>query len=255
MSNGEVVKQSLADDAGLDEDVISVKLALDVVAVLERGTMEMLIAAVAAQRLHVGHPEMVGEGTDLAHCLLEGVLDLEAQAVETNDIDGVKGSVCAHEEAGTSGGMDHGDEAHQPAGGTPQQVADPILDDHLVLAVDGAWGWLEVAGGLPQGAELDLAAIDPGAASLARPPLLVSGIGDGVGLHPGEQVVVLLEQAGDDLVGGIVGVGDGVEGLSTAAMPRSASILSSRVRRSRLDHTSPSWMRTASGTAKKLEAA
>ena len=93
MSNGEILKQSLADDAGLDEDVISVKLALDVVAVLERGTMEMLIAAVAAQRLHVGHPEMVGEGTDLAHCLLEGVLDLEAQAVETNDIDGVKGSV------------------------------------------------------------------------------------------------------------------------------------------------------------------
>ena len=140
MSNGEILKQSLADDAGLDEDVISVKLALDVVAVLERGMMEMLIAAVAAQRLHVGHPEMVGEGTDLAHCLLEGVLDLEAQAVETNDIDGVKGSVCAHEEAGTSRGMDHGDEAHQPAGGTPQRVADPILDDHLALAVDRAWG-------------------------------------------------------------------------------------------------------------------
>ena len=58
------LKQSLADDAGLDEDVVSVKLALDVVAVLERGTMEMLIAAVAAPRLHVGHPEMVGEGTD-----------------------------------------------------------------------------------------------------------------------------------------------------------------------------------------------
>ena len=34
MSNGEILKQSLADDAGLDEDVISVKLALDVVAVL-----------------------------------------------------------------------------------------------------------------------------------------------------------------------------------------------------------------------------
>ena len=32
MSNGEILKQSLADDAGLDEDVISVKLALDVVA-------------------------------------------------------------------------------------------------------------------------------------------------------------------------------------------------------------------------------
>ena len=113
MDNGKVLKQSLADDAGLDEDVVSVKLALDVVAdTRAKGTMEMLIAAVAAPRLHVGQPEMVGEGTDLAHCLLEGVLDLEAQAVETNDIDGVKGSVCAHGEAGTSRGMDPGDEAH-----------------------------------------------------------------------------------------------------------------------------------------------
>ena len=74
-----------------------------------------------------------------------------------------KGSVCAHEEPGTSRGMDHGDEAHQPAGGTPQQVADPILDDHLVLAVDGAWGWLEVAGGLPQGElSLILLPLEPG---------------------------------------------------------------------------------------------
>ena len=82
-----------------------------------------------------------------------------------------------------------------------------------MLAVDGTWGLLEVPGGLQQGAELDLPAIDPGAASLARPSLLVSGIGDGVGLHPGEQVVVLFEQADDDLVGGIVGVSDEVEGL------------------------------------------
>ena len=103
--------------------------------------MEILIAAVAVPRLHVGHPEMVSEGTDLAYCLLEGVLDLEAQAVETNDINGVKGSVCAHEEAGTSRGMDHGDEAHQPGRrDAPQQVADPILDDHPVRAVDGSLG-------------------------------------------------------------------------------------------------------------------
>ena len=36
MSNGEILKRSLADDAGLDEDVISVKLALDVVALMTR---------------------------------------------------------------------------------------------------------------------------------------------------------------------------------------------------------------------------
>ena len=114
---------------------------------------------------------------------------------------------------------------------------------------------LEGLGVIQQGAELDLPAIDPGAASLARGALLVGGVGDGIGLHAGEEMVVLPEQAGDDLVRGIVGVGDEVEGLLTAAMPRRASILSSRVRRSRLDHTRPSWMRMASGTAKKLEAA
>ena len=36
MGNGEALKQSLADDAGLDEDVVSVKLALDVVVHFER---------------------------------------------------------------------------------------------------------------------------------------------------------------------------------------------------------------------------
>ena len=41
----------------------------------------------------------------------------------------------------------------------------------------------------------------------------MGGVGDGVGLHPRDQVVVLLEQAGDDLARGIVGVGDEVEGF------------------------------------------
>ena len=37
--------------------------------------------ATSAQWLHVGHPKMVGERTDLAHRLFEGVLDLEAQTI------------------------------------------------------------------------------------------------------------------------------------------------------------------------------
>ena len=62
--------------------------------------------------------------------------------------------------------MDHGHEAHEPAGRAPQQVADLILDDHPALAVDGAFGLLETLGVFQQGAEPDLAAIDPGPASL-----------------------------------------------------------------------------------------
>jgi hypothetical protein len=56
--------------------------------------------------------------------------------------------------------MHHRDEPHHPAGWAPQQVVDPILDDHLVLAVDGAFGLLERLGVLQQGAELDFSAIE-----------------------------------------------------------------------------------------------
>src|SRR5215468_2349859 len=99
----------------------------------------MLVAVVAAPRLHVGHPEMIGEGADLVHGLLEAELDLEAQTVETNDVDGVEGGVRAHEEEGASCWMDHRDEAHHAAGRAPQQVADAILDGHLVRRRRGCW--------------------------------------------------------------------------------------------------------------------
>jgi hypothetical protein len=108
--------------------------------------------------------------------------------------------------------MDHRDEAHKPAGRAPQQVAYLIVDDHLALAVDGTFGVFASLGVSQQGFQLDFAVIDLGPASLARAALLIRGVGNGVGLHPGDQMIVIFEQAGDDLAGGIVGVGDEVEG-------------------------------------------
>jgi hypothetical protein len=109
--------------------------------------------------------------------------------------------------------MDHRDEAHHAAGRAPQQVADAKLDGQLVLAVDGAVGLLEGRGIIQQRLHFELLAVLPGRASLARPAMLVGGVRDGIGLHAREEVVVLLEQAGDDLLRAIVGVGDEVEGL------------------------------------------
>ena len=59
--DGQVLKQSLADDAGLDEYMIGVEFAFDGVAVVERLAMKILIAVSAAKRFHVLHPEVVGE--------------------------------------------------------------------------------------------------------------------------------------------------------------------------------------------------
>jgi hypothetical protein len=58
------LKQSLADDSRLDEDVVGVQLAPDGVAVFGRRAMEVLVAAAAAPRLHVGHPEVVAKRAD-----------------------------------------------------------------------------------------------------------------------------------------------------------------------------------------------
>jgi len=65
-------------DVGLTEHVIGVKLGGDRVAIALRLAMQKLIAAVAGQRLHVLHPEVVGERTDQMRRLFEAVLDLEA---------------------------------------------------------------------------------------------------------------------------------------------------------------------------------
>ena len=62
---------------------------------------------------------VIAERTDLAHSLLEGELDLESQAVETNDLFGLQRGVCAHEQARASCWMNHRDEAYQAACGTP----------------------------------------------------------------------------------------------------------------------------------------
>ena len=147
--DGRVLKQSLADHSRMDEHVIGVQLAPDEVAVFGRRAMDVLVAAAASHGLHVGHPEVVAERADQPHRLLERMFDLEAQAVEPNDFDRGQRSVGAHQQAGASGGMDHRDEAHQPAGRAPQQVA-YLVDDDLALAVDGTFGLFEALGIIQQ---------------------------------------------------------------------------------------------------------
>ena len=58
--DGEILEQSLGDNASLDEGMIGAHFAFDTVAVVGRFAMEVLIAVVVAQRDHVFHPEMVG---------------------------------------------------------------------------------------------------------------------------------------------------------------------------------------------------
>ena len=66
--------------------------------------MQILVTISAAKRLHVLHPEMVRERADQTHRLLKAVLDLEAQAIQANDLDGAQGS-SAMEVTNSEGGI------------------------------------------------------------------------------------------------------------------------------------------------------
>jgi hypothetical protein len=63
--------------------------------------MKMLIAIAGAQRGHIHHPKTISECSDLAGRLFEAVFELEAQAIETNDLDSAQGEICAHQQPRT----------------------------------------------------------------------------------------------------------------------------------------------------------
>jgi hypothetical protein len=85
----EVLQQALRDDSCVHEAVIGVELPMDRVAVLLRFAMQMLVSAPPRDSLHVEHPEVIRVGPDRADRLLERDLDLEAQPVDANDLEGI----------------------------------------------------------------------------------------------------------------------------------------------------------------------
>src|SRR5271163_4052035 len=49
---GEILKQTLSDDTGLDEEMIGVEFSFDEIAIVKRFAMQMLVTVPSAQWLH-----------------------------------------------------------------------------------------------------------------------------------------------------------------------------------------------------------
>jgi hypothetical protein len=82
--------------------------------------MHVLIAVSPPKGFHFPHPEMIRQSADLIHGLLEGVLDFEAQTIETDNLGRVQAQIGTHEQAFASSRMDHGDEADDSPSRPPQ---------------------------------------------------------------------------------------------------------------------------------------
>ena len=120
--DGEILKQSLSDDAGLDENMIGSDFAFDFVAIVLGLTMEILVAIAVEQRCHAFHPEMIGESPDLADSLFKTQFDFEAQAVEANNLGGAEREIGTHQDARAAGGVNNHDEADNPTDRAPEQI-------------------------------------------------------------------------------------------------------------------------------------
>src|SRR5260370_22450121 len=101
--------------------------------------------------------------------LLERHFDLESQAIDADDVQGREGQVRAHQQDGAAKGMEYHDEADEDADGTPKWVGGAELQDHTLLAIDGAGRLLELVGFFEQHCDLDLLSVLGGPAPAPRP--------------------------------------------------------------------------------------
>ena len=97
--------------------------------------------------------------------------------------------------------------------GPPEEVEDPEPQGDLLLAVDGARGRLHSLRFQGQGAEPDLFSVLPGAAPPLRSGRRRRQVGNGIAPDTADKVVVPHEEAPHDGAGGVVRVGDEVEGV------------------------------------------
>src|ERR1039457_4211790 len=104
--------------------IVGGQLARDSGAVGVGLTVQVLRAAVARDSLHAAHPEVIVVGAENPQRLLEGQLDLEAQSIAADDVDGRESQVGGEKDAAAAGGMIDEDEADHATSGRQSRSRD-----------------------------------------------------------------------------------------------------------------------------------
>src|SRR5256886_2609601 len=89
--DGQILEQSLGNEAQLDVPLVSGELTADVRAVNLGLSLHILLAAAAADGSHVLHPEVIRVSAHGVNGLLEADFDFEPPAVEANNLQRVQG--------------------------------------------------------------------------------------------------------------------------------------------------------------------
>ncbi len=161
----------------------------------------MLIAIAPFRRLRRLHQKMIMECPKDVDRLLEVDVDLETQAIETNDVDGLQREVCRYEDETSSVRVNHNDETHQLPDRSPQQVMHGVAQYDPLFALHGAHCLLVRQALFAQRPQLDLASIHPRAPTPTRFCCVLNPgcPSHGVRAHANQKMIVLREQALDHL--------------------------------------------------------
>lgn len=206
LSGREALEDALSDEADLDMAVIGREFSSDGDSIGLGLMMKELVAGAATDWLHVHHPKMIGPGADGVEGMFERELDLETQSVEADDLGGREREVGGHEDQATAGRMDHGDETHEAAGGTPQKITRSPLQDDVAFAVGGTGHGLE--GRSEKIAQTQLATVQARTAAAAAAGGRDRFESASVVPDPGNQMAILGEESADDFAAGVVRIGD-----------------------------------------------
>ncbi len=110
-------EDALGDASELDECMVGPELPMDVLPILSGLAMEVLITRAPSDGSHVHHPEVIGVGSQDVDGLTETDLDLEAEPIDPNDLEGFERGVRGQEEDAAPVGVIDEDEADDPPTG------------------------------------------------------------------------------------------------------------------------------------------
>ena len=151
---------------------------------------------------------MICIGADSIDGLLEADLDLEAHAIEFDDLEPGQRKIGGQEHLSATGGVDDQDEADEMPDRLPAEVQDAVPKHYILFAVDRALRADERLFLLEEGFDRDSCSICPGPSSFGFCAGLKGFIGDGVGSYRRDQMIADLQERVDHLGGCIVRVGD-----------------------------------------------
>lgn len=128
MEDRQILEQALDDDTNLDVALVSSYFSADLLAVAFGFAVEVLVTTAASDGGHVLHPEMIGICSDGVYCLFEADLNLIAQTIKLNDLQGIQLDVGAEEDEAPTSGVNDQDDANQFTQGSPEQVQAIVAD-------------------------------------------------------------------------------------------------------------------------------